>query len=122
MDEILKHIGNIYAMDRATLGVICALCAVAAFTIKDYLANPIMAVFVFPVLLVFSVIAKYLFILGEVYPFRRLDQWMMWTVSAAIVGNVVGIALVALIGRIAEALRPNPLLARQGRDRTTAAR
>jgi putative effector of murein hydrolase len=109
-------------MDRATLGVICALCAVAAFTIKDYMANPFMALLVFPLLVGFSVLAKYLFILGEMYQFRKLDQWLMWTVSAAIVGNIVGISLVALITRIAEALRPNPLLARQAGDRTTPAR
>jgi fucose 4-O-acetylase-like acetyltransferase len=122
MDEILRHLGNIYDMDRATLGVIVALCAVAAFTIKDYMANPFMAILVFPLLVVFSVGAKYLFILGEMYPFRKLDQWLIWTVAAAIVGNAIGIALVALITRVSEALRPNPLLAREASDRGTPAR
>jgi putative effector of murein hydrolase len=108
MDEVLKHLSNIYAMDRATLGVIGALCAVAAFTIKDYLANHFMALFVLPVLFVFSVLAKYLFILGEMYPFNKLDQWLMWTVTAAIIGNIIGISLVAALGRLREALRPAP--------------
>jgi putative effector of murein hydrolase len=108
MDEVLKHLSNIWAMDRATLGVIGVLCALAAFTMRDYLANPFMALFVFPVLFVVSVVAKYLFILGEMYPSNKLDQWMMWTVTAAIVGNIIGISLVAALGRLREAMRPAP--------------
>jgi hypothetical protein len=30
----------------------------------------------------------------EVYPNNRLDQWLMWTIMAAICGTVVGIGLV----------------------------
>src|SRR5262245_10053413 len=120
MDELLKHLSNIWAMDRATLGVIAALCAAAAFTLKEYLANPFMALLVFPVLFVFSVVAKYLFILGEMYPFNKLDQWMMWTVTAAIIGNLIGIMLVASLGRIREALRPTPVAGRRTGDRTAA--
>ena len=108
MDEVLKHLSNIWAMDRATLGVIFVLCAVAAFTIKDYMANPFMALFVLPVVFVFSVLAKYLFILGEMYSFRKLDQWLMWSVTAAMVGNIIGISLVATLGRVVEAFRPVP--------------
>ncbi len=108
MDEVIKHLSNIYAMDRATLGVICALCAAAAFVIKDYLANPLMAILVFPVLFVCSVLAKYLFLLGEMYPLNKLDQWLMWTVTAAICGNIIGISLVASLGRLREAMRRPP--------------
>jgi hypothetical protein len=121
MDEVLKHLSNIWAMDRATLGVIGALCAMAAFTIRDYLANPFMALFVLPVLFVFSVLAKYLFILGEMYSFNKLDQWMMWTVTAAIVGNIIGILLVASLGRVRETLWPT-LAQRKTGDRTKTAR
>jgi hypothetical protein len=121
MDEVLKHLSNIWAMDRATLGVICALCAVAAFTIKDYLANPFMALFVFPLLFVFSVIAKYLFILGEMYPLNKLDQWLMWTVTAAMLGNIIGISLVASLGRVRDAFRPTPVAGRKAGDRSRAA-
>jgi amino acid permease len=118
MDEVLKHLSNIWAMDRATLGVIFALCAVAAFTIKDYMANPFMALLVLPVLFVFSVLAKYLFILGEMYSFRKLDQWLMWTVTAAIIGNIVGISLVASLGQVVEAFRPTPVARHRPSDQT----
>ena len=111
MDEIVKHLNNIYAMDRATLGVICTLCVVACYAIKDYIANPIMVIFIFPVLLLFSVLIQYLFILGEMFSPRKPDQWLMWTVMASICGNIVGIALVASLGRVREAIRPKAVYA-----------
>ena len=113
MDEVIKHLNNIYAMDQATLGVLCVLCAVAAFALKDYLAFPIMAIFAYPVLVLCSVLVQYTFILGELYVPRRIDQWLMWTIMAAICGNIVGIALVAGLGRLRDAStrlgqRPTP--------------
>jgi hypothetical protein len=121
MDELIKHLSNIYATDQASLGVICALCAVAAYAIKDYLANPFMAIFVFPVLFAFSVLAQYLFVLGEMYPLSKLDQWFIWTVTAAICGNIIGISLVASLGRLRESMRPSPSVG-PARDAKAAAR
>ena len=100
MDEVFKHLNNIYAMDQATLGVLCVLCAVSAYALKDYLAFPIMAIFAFPILFLCSVLAQYAFILGELYVPRRMDQWLMWTIMAAICGNIVGITLVAGLGHL----------------------
>lgn len=100
MDELLKHLGNIYAMDRATLAVICVLCIGSSYVVREYLAQPIMVIFAFPVLFGLSVIVQYLFMLGEVYVPNRMDQWLMWTVIASICGNLVGIAAVAIAGRL----------------------
>ena len=103
MDEIVKHLGNIYSMDRATLGVICALTAIACFVLKDYMASPIFVVFAYPVLLIFSILIQYIFILAEMYPPRKIDQWLMWTIMASICGNIAGITLVAWFGRLRDA-------------------
>jgi hypothetical protein len=42
-----------------------------------------------------------MFHLFEVYPNNRLDQWLMWTIMAAICGTIVGIGLItgAMIGK-----------------------
>jgi len=104
MDEVIKHLSNIYSMDRPTLGVICALCAIAALALKDYLASPIFVIFAYPVLFILSVLVQYLFILGEFYPPRKIDQWLMWTIMASICGNIAGITVVAWFSRAREAL------------------
>jgi hypothetical protein len=120
MDEIVKHLSNIYAIDLATLGVIAALCVIASFALKDYMANPIMVVFVYPILFVFSVLIEYLFILGELFPPKKIDQWLMWTIMASICGNILGIALVAWIGKFREEARIRrmykPVANQQGRS------
>lgn len=100
MDEVLKHLSNIYATDWATLAVIGLLCVVASYALKEYLASPIFVIFVFPVLFVLSLVAQYLFTIGEFYVVRKTDQWLTWTIIASICGNVVGIALVGGFGRL----------------------
>jgi hypothetical protein len=104
MDLLFKHLSNIYAMDRPTLAVIAALCLIAAYALKGYMANPVLVVFAYPVLFILSVLVQYIFILGEVYVPRKLDQWLMWTIMASICGNIAGIAIVAGLGRLADAL------------------
>ena len=68
MDEVFKHLSNICAIDHATLGIICVLCGAAAYVLKEYLANPIMVIFVYPILFALSVLVQYCFILGEMFP------------------------------------------------------
>ena len=105
MDELIKHLSNIYAMDRSTLVVIAVLCAMSAYVIKEFIANPIMVIFIFPILVLFSVLFQYLFLVAELFPPKKLDQWLMWTIMATICGNIVGIIGVALAGRVRESLR-----------------
>ncbi len=105
MYELLKHVDNILAMDRATLGVIAGLCVIAAYFLKDFMANPVLIVFVYPVLFLFSVLVQYGIILAEVYPPRKLDSWLMWTIMGSICGNIIGIGLAAGLGRLSDGLR-----------------
>jgi hypothetical protein len=95
MTILLKHIDNLLMMDWQTLTVLAVLCAVAAYFIKDYLSNPIMIIFVYPVLLLFSVLTEYCFLQAELYPPKKLDQWLMWTILASICGTIVAMVFVA---------------------------
>jgi hypothetical protein len=95
MGFLIKHIDGILMMDWKTLTVLAVLCAFACYFIKDFLANPAMIVFVYPVLLFFSVVVQYMFAQAELYPPRKLDQWLMWTIMASICGNIIGLGLVA---------------------------
>ena len=67
-----------------------------------------MIVFVYPVLLGFSVLAQHAFIYLEMYPPKKLDAWLMWTVISAIIGNFVGLLVVACLGRLRETLGSRP--------------
>ena len=93
------------------------LCAIAAYFIKDYLANPPMVIFVYPVLLLFSVLAQYFFMHGEFYSPKKLDQWLMWTILASIAGNVIGIGSGRLDRHAAGSLEPRRACRAGGRRR-----
>jgi len=102
MDLLLKHLGNIVSTDWQTIAVICVLCGLASYFLKEYLANPPMIVFVYPVLVAFSVVVQYLFTINELFVPKKLDQWLMWTILATICGTVVGTCLVAALASLRE--------------------
>jgi hypothetical protein len=98
--KYVKAIETMISMDWQTLVVLAALCALAAYFVKEYLANPPMIVFVYPVLVFFSYLVQQAFIALEAYPPKKLDSWLMWTIMAAIIGNMIGTGLVACLGRL----------------------
>lgn len=100
MNMLLQHVHNILAIDRPTLIVICVLCGMASLFLKEYLAIPLMIIFVYPVLVLFSVLAQYAFILLELFSANRLDQWLMWTILASIIGAISGTLLVAAMSAL----------------------
>lgn len=99
---LAKHLDNILSIDRPTLLVICMLCAMAAWILKEYLAHPPLIVFVYPVLVLLSIVAQYTLILGEVYPPNKLDLWLMWTIMASIAGTICGVIMLAAAASLRE--------------------
>ena len=107
MTSLFKHFENILSIDRPTILVICVLCALAAWVLKEYLAHPPLIIFVYPLLVVLSILTQYLLILGEVYIPQKLDQWLMWTIMASICGTISGVLLVAATASVREGLARN---------------
>jgi hypothetical protein len=95
MSFFIKHFEGLVSMDWQTLTVLAVICALGSYFIKDYLTNPIMIIFVFPVLFFFSILVQYMIMQAELYPPKKLDQWLMWTIMASICGNIIGLGLVA---------------------------
>ena len=102
MDLLIRHAEGLLSVDWKTIALIAVLCGFAAYFIKDYMANPPMVIFVYPVLVFFSILAHYFIILAETYPTKKLDQWLMWTVLATICGTFVGTLLVASLASLRE--------------------
>ena len=55
MSQLLKDLNTNFSLDWQTLAVIAVLCALAAYFIREYLANPSMIIFVYPLLFLLSV-------------------------------------------------------------------
>jgi hypothetical protein len=95
MSFLLQHLDGLLATDWRTLIVIAVLCGFAAYFIKEYLANPPMVIFVYPLLVLFSLLAQYFFTVMETFPPKKLDQWLMWTIMSTIIGTITGTGLIA---------------------------
>jgi hypothetical protein len=76
------------------VAIICLLCALAAYFIKEYLARPPMIIFVYRC----SLPAQVLRIMSSTFlkfiQTTRLEQRLMWTLMAAICGTIAGIGLI----------------------------
>ena len=97
MSLIAKHFNELLAMDWQTICVIAVLCGLASYFIKEYLANPPLIIFVYPVLVLLSILIQYSFSQAQLYAPKKIDQWLMWTILASICGTFIGIVLVALL-------------------------
>ena len=63
--------------------------------------------------MLFSLLAQYFFIAWRPYPPKKLDQWLMWTIMAAIIGNIIGTGLVACLVPLARVLGKPARLSRR---------
>ena len=97
MDFLSKHVDSLLLMDWQTLTLLAVICAAAAFFIKDYMANPLFVIFVYPILLFFSILMQYFFNQLEFFSPKKLDQWVMWTIMASMCGTFIGTGLIACI-------------------------
>lgn len=104
MSKVISHLESIVSPDWATLAVVAVLCAIAAYVLKEYLAHPPMIVFVYPIMIFFSLAGYYLFSASEQFNPRKIDQWLMWTILASICGTVIGIVAVTLLATLRERL------------------
>jgi hypothetical protein len=79
------------------IAALALICAVAAFFIKDCLAHPPVVLFIYPLLLIFSILAQYVFEQAELFTPKKLDQWLTWTLLASTCGTLIGTGLLAAV-------------------------
>jgi hypothetical protein len=90
MSFFSRHIDHLLQMDWQTSAALALICAVAAFFIKDCLAHPPVVVCVYPLLLIFSILAPYVFEQAELFTPKKLDQWLTRTLPASTCGTLFG--------------------------------
>ena len=117
MSKFIFHLESILSPGWATLAVVALLCAIAAYVLKEYLAHPPMIIFVYPIMIFFAMAGYYVFLATEQFNPKKIDQWLMWTILAAISGTVIGAIAVGLLATLREKLghRPPPPPARPTR-------
>jgi hypothetical protein len=100
MHFLSKHIDSLLLTDWQTLVLLGLICALASYFIKDYLANPPFVIFLYPFLVLFSVLCQYLFLQFDLFSPKKLDQWLTWTVVGSICGTAIGMGLIAFVAMV----------------------
>ncbi len=96
-DGLLQTGGWLLQMDWQTIAALALICGVAAFFIKDCLAHPPFVMFIYPCLLIFSILTQYFFLHAGLFTPKKLDQWLTWTLLASTCGTLVGTGLLAAV-------------------------
>jgi len=102
IDNLLQMGGWLLQMDWQTIAALALICAVAAFFIKDCLAHPPFVMFIYPCLLIFSILTQYFFLQAGLFTPKKLDQWLTWTLLASTCGTLVGTGLLAAVAIVVD--------------------
>jgi hypothetical protein len=107
-----RHIDHLLQMDWQTIAALALICAVAAFFIKDCRAHPPVVVCLSPLLLIFSILAPYVFEPAELFTPKKLDQWLTWTLLASTCATLFGPGLLAPLSWVRDPFRQPPVCER----------
>ena len=89
MDKLISHLDKYSEPGLGDIGSCRRCCArLPPMFVKEYLANPPMIIFVFPVMIFCGLAAYYLFVATEQFNPKKIDQWLMWTILASICGTI----------------------------------
>jgi hypothetical protein len=101
-----QHMNNLLdwllQMDWQTIAALAAICAIAAFFIKDCLAHPPVDMLIYPCLLIFSILTQYFFLRAGLFTPKKLDQWLTWTLLASTCGTLIGTGLLAAVAIVGD--------------------
>ena len=104
MSMIFDYANLLTEIDKSTLAMLCFICGVAKWMIKNHLTNSAMVFIMYPFTMLFSMAAYATFNYFELFAANKHDQWLMWTIMAATVGVIVTLGVTALMMKLLEAL------------------
>jgi hypothetical protein len=100
MSYLAKHLQTAMDIPSSTMSLIMIMAAVAMYFVRNHLVVPGMIVVIYPLVVTFAVAANYVFILLELFPMNKMDQWLIATISASTIGIIMGLGLSALLAQM----------------------
>jgi hypothetical protein len=99
---LLQHLQAATEIPMSTLTLIAVMCSIGMYFIRPHLVMPALAVIFYPFFVLFSVAAYGVFVLLEVFPLNKYDQWLICTITSATVGVIVGLGFVIIISKLVD--------------------
>ena len=107
MDFWLNHLQQASEIDNSTLTLICVMCGVAMYFIRNHLVIPGLIVVLYPLLVTLSVAANYALTRLEMFPLNKYDQWLICTITSASIGTVLGLVISSGLATLLEHMVTN---------------
>jgi Na+-translocating ferredoxin:NAD+ oxidoreductase RnfA subunit len=107
MENLLDQLGEFYVVKTPTVMLIGLFCGWAAYFVRARIANVAFLVVLYPLFLFISVTALCAALNGEIISIKRSQDWIIYSVAAAVIGSSVGILLVASVRKIIDVMTLN---------------
>jgi hypothetical protein len=99
---LLQHIQAATEIPMSTLSLITLMCSISMYFIRPHLVIPALSIIFMPFFVIFSVATYGVFVLLEVFPLNKYDQWLICTITSATVGVVIGLGFIIMISKLVD--------------------
>ena len=85
--------------DPAAFTVMCLMCSVGAYMVKDSMMNPNGAFLIYPILVSLSVLTNWVFAQFGVFDLKKMEPWLVAVTMSSALGMIIGLSLFVLLMR-----------------------
>jgi hypothetical protein len=102
MDTISAHLAAMVDVGTSTLVMFGLICGGAVWLMRNHLANILTVILIFPLVFGLSLIVNHICMSFGVFDPKKMADWIIGTISAATVGTMFGLAIMAVTARMWE--------------------
>ena len=102
MKTISAHLIAMVDVGTSTLVLFGLICAAAVWLMRNHLANILTMILIFPLVFSLSLIVNHIFMSSGMFDPKKMADWLIGTISAATVGVMFGLGIMAVCARMWE--------------------
>lgn len=102
MSLLSTHLEQMTSLDTSTYVLLGLICGAAVWLMRDYLANILTVILIYPLILGLSLLANHVFMVSGMFDPKKMADWMIGTICAATLGVLLGLVIIAVSARMWE--------------------
>ena len=93
-------LAQMFEISGATWFLFCMIGGVALFVIRNHVADPLLLLVTFPLVVLMSVALFHVCRVLLLFNPDKMADWMAWTIMTGTAGTMLGIGFVVMVGRL----------------------
>ena len=102
METINKHLAAMMDVETSTMVMFGLICGAAVWMMRNYLANILTVILIFPLVFGLTLAVNYVCMSYGMFDPKKMSDWLVGTISAATMGVMLGLAIIAVTARMWE--------------------